>query len=44
MRNKPAGDYDHNAQRRILLTCRLCLVSYSIPWLLSEQLMKLKLT
>jgi len=30
-RNKPAGDYDHNAQRRLLLACRVCLVCYSIP-------------
>ena len=30
-KNKPAGDYDHNAQRRLLLACRLCLVGYSIP-------------
>ena len=30
-RYKPAGDYDHNAQRRLLLACRLCLVYYPIP-------------
>ena len=26
--DKPAGDYDHNRQGGLLLTCRLCLVSH----------------
>ena len=37
-RERQEADFDRNAQGRLQLTCRLCLVSYSILPLLSTSL------